>query len=77
MILAGPPEDLTQRERVTASEAALRESRGNYMRGELAYQQIQGTKPQSLGYALNDSPAGLAAWILEKFHGWTDMPQGA
>jgi pimeloyl-ACP methyl ester carboxylesterase len=77
MILAGPPEDKTQREQVTASEAALRESRGNYMRGELAYQQIQGTKPQSLGYALNDSPAGLAAWILEKFHGWTDMPQGA
>src|SRR6056300_1525605 len=77
MILAVPPEDIAQRERVTVSEAALRESRGNYMRDELAYQQIQGTKPQSLGYALNDSPAGLAAWILEKFHGWTDMPQGA
>ncbi|MDO7658192.1 MAG: epoxide hydrolase [OM182 bacterium] len=77
MILAGPPEDKTQRENVTASEAELRETRGNYMRGELAYQQIQATKPQSLGYALNDSPAGLAAWILEKFHGWTDMPQGA
>ncbi len=77
MILAGPPEDKTQRENVTASEAELRETRGDYMRGELAYQQIQATKPQSLGYALNDSPAGLAAWILEKFHGWTDMPQGA
>ena len=77
MILAGPPEDKTQRENVTASEAELRETRGDYMRGELAYQQIQATKPQSLGYALNDSPAGLAAWILEKFHVWTDMPQGA
>ena len=77
MVLAGPPEDKTQRENVTASEAELRETRGDYMRGELAYQQIQATKPQSLGYALNDSPAGLAAWILEKFHGWTDMPQGA
>ena len=39
--------------------------------GELAYQQIQGTKPQTLAYGLTDSPAGLAAWILEKFHGWT------
>ena len=36
-----------------------------------AYQQIQGTKPQTLAYGLTDSPVGLAAWILEKFHGWT------
>ena len=34
---------------------------------ETGYQQIQGTKPQTLGYALYDSPVGLAAWILEKF----------
>jgi len=39
--------------------------------GETAYQQIQGTKPQSLAYGLTDSPTGLAAWILEKFQGWT------
>lgn len=38
---------------------------------ETAYHQIQGTKPQTLSYGLTDSPAGLAAWILEKFHGWT------
>ena len=36
------------------------------------YQAIQGTKPQTLGYGLNDSPAGLAGWIAEKFHAWTD-----
>ena len=36
------------------------------------YVAIQSTKPQSLGYALNDSPAGLAAWIIEKFRGWSD-----
>ena len=75
MLLASPPEDESARDAVTPSEAALRESRGSYMRNEFAYQQIQGTKPQSLGYALNDSPAGLAAWILEKFHGWSDNPQ--
>lgn len=39
--------------------------------GISAYQQIQGTKPQTLAYGLTDSPVGLAAWILEKFHGWT------
>ena len=75
MLLAPPPEDESQREAVTANEAALREARSKHMRNEFAYQQIQGTKPQSLGYALNDSPAGLAAWILEKFHGWSDIPQ--
>ena len=36
------------------------------------YVAIQSTRPQSLGYALNDSPAGLAAWIVEKFRNWSD-----
>lgn len=35
------------------------------------YRMQQGTKPQTLAYGLTDSPVGLAAWILEKFHGWT------
>jgi microsomal epoxide hydrolase len=39
---------------------------------ETGYQQIQGTKPQTLAYGLNDSPAGLAAWIVEKFRTWSD-----
>jgi hypothetical protein len=39
---------------------------------ETAYQKIQGTKPQSLGYGLNDSPLGLLAWITEKYYTWTD-----
>lgn len=75
MLLAPPPDDESARNAVTESEAQLRESRGSYMRNEFAYQQIQATKPQSLGYALNDSPSGLAAWILEKFHGWSDIAQ--
>jgi pimeloyl-ACP methyl ester carboxylesterase len=36
------------------------------------YGAIQSTRPQTLGYGLNDSPAGLAAWIVEKFRGWSD-----
>lgn len=39
---------------------------------ETGYIQIQGTRPQTLAYGLTDSPAGLAAWIAEKFHVWTD-----
>ena len=39
---------------------------------ETGYIQIQGTRPQTLAYGLTDSPAGLAAWIIEKFHGFTD-----
>lgn len=39
---------------------------------EGAYALLQGTKPQTLAYALNDSPAGLAAWFIEKFRSWSD-----
>ena len=37
-----------------------------------AYGHLQRTRPLTLGYALQDSPAGLAAWILEKWRSWTD-----
>jgi len=37
-----------------------------------AYAAIQGTRPLALGYGLNDSPAGLAAWIVDKFWAWSD-----
>jgi len=43
-----------------------------FMTEEAGYQAIQGTKPQTLGAALDDSPAGLAAWIVEKFRTWSD-----
>ena len=39
---------------------------------EGAYAMLQGTKPQTLAYALNDSPVGFAAWIIEKFRSWSD-----
>jgi pimeloyl-ACP methyl ester carboxylesterase len=37
-----------------------------------AYAHVQRTRPQTAAYGLNDSPAGLAAWILEKFREWSD-----
>ncbi len=46
------------------------------LRRESGYQAIQGTKPQTLAFGLTDSPAGLAAWIIEKFHGWSESPNG-
>ena len=36
------------------------------------YKAIQSTRPQTLSYGLNDSPVGLAAWIIEKFRAWSD-----
>jgi len=40
---------------------------------ERGYSAIQSTKPQTLGYGLNDSPAGLAAYVGEKWHSWSDV----
>ena len=76
MIIAAPPADEEQRNRANPEELALTSARAAYMQNETGYQAIQGTKPQTLGYGLADSPAGVAAWIVEKFHGWSDLPQG-
>ncbi len=40
------------------------------------YRTQQATKPQTLSYAMMDSPVGVAAWILEKMHGWSDIKAG-
>ena len=45
---------------------------GGWNAVERGYSAIQSTKPQTLGYGLNDSPAGLAAWLVEKWRSWTD-----
>jgi pimeloyl-ACP methyl ester carboxylesterase len=54
-----------------AAKSYLAELRG-WWESEGGYSHVQGTKPQTLGYGLNDSPAGLAAWIIEKFRTWSD-----
>jgi pimeloyl-ACP methyl ester carboxylesterase len=43
-----------------------------WLKEECGYQWIQSTRPQTLAFALTDSPAGLAAWIIEKFYAWSD-----
>lgn len=56
----------------TVAEAAYFATAQAYSAEEGAYSALQSTKPQTLGYALNDSPAGLAAWVVEKFRAWSD-----
>ena len=70
--LVGPPPGGDPNAGVSPAELQRYEARNAYMANERAYQAIQGSKPQTLGFALEDSPAGLAAWIVEKFRAWCD-----
>ncbi len=67
-IAAPPAEPLPVTEEEQAGLAAM----AAFQRDEGAYAQLQGTKPDTLGMALNDSPAGLLSWIVEKFRTWSD-----
>ncbi len=68
----GPPDEATRWEGVSPAEKERFEARGRDLARHYAYAAIQGTRPQTLGMALNDSPAGLAAWIIDKFRAWSD-----
>jgi pimeloyl-ACP methyl ester carboxylesterase len=57
---------------MSEEERAFRERQQAFQATETGYSQIQGTRPQTLSYAQNDSPVGLLAWILEKFWVWSD-----
>jgi microsomal epoxide hydrolase len=57
---------------LTAAEKRFREEERRWMAAEGAYDHVQATKPQTLAYGLNDSPAGMAAWIVEKLRSWSD-----
>ena len=59
-------------ENPTPEEEKFIEELKHFLKEETGYQWIQGTKPQTLAYGLTDSPVGLAAWLVEKFHTWTD-----
>ena len=69
-VVARPPKGETP-ELTPVDEAGL-DRMNEFRRTGAGYQEIQGTKPQSLGYGLEDSPAALAAWIVEKFRAWSD-----
>lgn len=65
----GPPVGL---EGLSAADAARAERFNRYQADGLGYLHLQATRPQTLAYALNDSPVGQLAWIVEKFQEWTD-----
>jgi pimeloyl-ACP methyl ester carboxylesterase len=56
----------------TAEERKYLDELAHWLKEETGYQWIQGTRPQTLSFGLTDSPAGLAAWIIEKFRIWSD-----
>ena len=60
----------------TPEEIAAARALGDVWRTEGGYMAIQSTKPVTLSYAMADSPLGVAAWILEKFQTWSQLPDG-
>jgi microsomal epoxide hydrolase len=72
MVIAFPPDPANPVAGLTQDEVVDLMGMQQFLEQETGYQRIQGSKPQTLGYALNDSPAGLAAWIVEKFRTWSD-----
>jgi epoxide hydrolase len=65
----------------TEAEKVRLERLNNYLREGSGYFQIQATRPQTIAYALSDSPVGQLAWIVEKFKEWTfpssELPEAA
>jgi epoxide hydrolase len=66
---SGDPADMAA---LTEGDRARLAAMERWQRTSSAYMQVQGTRPQTIGQALTDSPSGLLAWIVEKFQEWTD-----
>jgi pimeloyl-ACP methyl ester carboxylesterase len=72
-IPGGYQPSLTEADRpLSPAESEWLAARTRWAEREGGYSHIQATKPQTLAYSLTDSPAGLAAWMLEKFFAWSD-----
>jgi epoxide hydrolase len=65
----GDPSELAD---LTAGEQERLARFQNFQTEMMGYLNVQGTRPQTVAYALTDSPAGQLAWIVEKFKEWTD-----
>ena len=62
---------------MTREELAWAARRAELAKEEAGYSHEQGTRPQTLAVAMSDSPVGVAAWIMEKFGAWADVPRDA
>ena len=73
LVVPVPPNDVTEpMSLVLPHEMKVFELARHYADEGAGYYHIQRTRPQTLAYALNDSPAGWCAWVAEKFEAWTD-----
>ena len=57
---------------LTKEEPDYKRAATEWMQKEGAYINIQSAKPMSLGFGLSDSPVGMAGWLVEKYHDWSD-----
>lgn len=71
-IVGFPPDPANPLAGLDEAERARVAWKADYDLHEHGYRIIQSTKPQSLAYGMTDSPAGLAAWVVEKFKTWSD-----
>jgi len=67
-----PSGDPAEMAALTEAERARLAAMEKWQQHSSAYMQVQGTRPQTIGQALTDSPSGLLAWIVEKFQEWTN-----
>jgi len=72
MLLNGPLDDPSGLDGLSVSELARLDLLPRFNADQSGYMKLQSTRPQTLAYALTDSPVGQLAWIVEKFREWTD-----
>jgi pimeloyl-ACP methyl ester carboxylesterase len=75
MCVTFPPPDPSAMADLDDADLARLEFTGRFMQDGTGWQRIQSTRPQTLSYALTDSPVGQLAWIAEKYKEWTDSPK--
>ncbi len=63
---------MQSQETTNEAESNWRDRRAQLLRDESGYSHMHETRPQTLAYGLNDSPVGLAGWMVEKFRAWSD-----
>ncbi|QBD75996.1 epoxide hydrolase [Ktedonosporobacter rubrisoli] len=67
-----PSRSVLSQQAINETESQWLEQRAQFIQDESGYSHQHATRPQTLAYGLNDSPVGLAAWIIEKFRSWSD-----
>lgn len=74
LLSSGAQQDLAKDDGDAEVQESLEKGR-RYQRELIGYAMLQSTRPQTLAYALTDSPVGQLAWIVERFYDWTDSQE--